>query len=29
MDRTPDRSPVRGLMRGPSMLMVRSGGWPN
>jgi len=30
MDRTPDRSPVRGMMRGPSMLMMRSGGgWPN
>lgn len=28
MDRTPDRSPIRGLMRGPPMLMMRSG-WPN
>ncbi|KAL0632001.1 hypothetical protein Q9L58_009127 [Maublancomyces gigas] len=29
MDRTPERSPVRGLARGPPMLMMRSGGWPN
>lgn len=29
MDRTPERSPVRGLMRGPPMLMMRGGGWTN
>lgn len=28
MDRTPDRSPVRGMMRGPPMLTMRSG-WQN
>lgn len=31
MDRTPERSPIRGMnmARGPPTLMMRSGGWPN